>query len=100
MEFLSKENLAIIEKARMRLRAIKNPLRQKILQFILDHNNSTPVKPIYKTLRIGQSVASHQLGILRAAKIVISKKEGKQIFYSVDTSAIKKLIADSKQMIS
>lgn len=43
-------------------------------------------------LEMSQSAVSHQLRVLRAGKIVKSRKEGKNVFYSLDDVHIQKLI--------
>lgn len=43
-------------------------------------------------LEMSQSAVSHQLRVLRSGKIVKSRKEGKNIFYSLDDEHIQKLI--------
>ncbi len=41
---------------------------------------------------MSQSAVSHQLRVLRNARIVKYRKEGKQVFYSVDDGHIEKII--------
>lgn len=43
-------------------------------------------------LEMNQSAVSHQLRVLRAGKIVKSRKEGKNVFYSLDDAHIQRLI--------
>lgn len=69
------------------LRAIAHPLRMYILAFI-DKNKSTNVKNIYKTLDLEQSIVSQHLRILRTQGVVEAKREGKQIFYSLNYNKI------------
>lgn len=49
------------------------------------------VNSISDILNISQSAISHQLKILKNAKIVKSKREGKWIFYSLDDMHIQKI---------
>lgn len=72
-----------IRKARLLLKAIDHKLRQKILHFIHKHKQITVTK-IYKTLNLEQSVASQHLAILRKAGLVVTKREGKFIYYSLN----------------
>lgn len=72
-----------LKKAALRLRAINNKLRVTIIQLI-HKNGSLMVQDIYRRLKIEQSVASQHLAILRNAQLVITKREGKCIFYSVN----------------
>lgn len=72
-----------IKKARFTLRALDHKLRQKILA-LLDKRGQVRVTEVYKTLRIEQSEASQHLAILRRAGFVIGRREGKNIYYSVN----------------
>lgn len=65
------------------LRALAHPLRMKILQFI-DKYQTINVNKVYNTLKLEQSITSQHLRILRQAGIVITKREGKFIHYSID----------------
>lgn len=77
-----------IKKARFTLRALDHKLRHKLLA-LLDKRGQIRVTEIYKTLRIEQSEASQHLAILRRAGFVIGRREGKNIFYSVNYQRIK-----------
>ena len=69
------------------LRALTHPLRLEILNFI-DSNTTVNVKSIYKELDLKQSITSQHLQILRKAGLVITKRDGKCINYSLDYSKI------------
>ena len=69
------------------LRALAHPLRMRILEFI-DKNKTINVNKIYNTLKLEQSITSQHLRILRSAGIVITKRDGKFIHYSLDYSKI------------
>src|SRR5688572_26567278 len=99
MAYISKEEHAALEKAKAKIRALNHPLRQKMLALIKQNKNRMPVTPIYKTLKIEQSIASLSLQILRNAKLVTTKKEGKFVYYSVDDKAINKLLEDCKGLV-
>lgn len=49
------------------------------------------VSGIVEILEMSQSSISHQLRILKAKRIVRARKEGKQVFYSLDDDHIKKI---------
>lgn len=49
---------------------------------------------LVEVLEMSQSAISHQLGILRASKIVKFRKEGKNVFYSLDDDHIRSLLSD------
>jgi DNA-binding transcriptional ArsR family regulator len=98
MAYFTKEELQTLAKAKAVIRAASHPLREKILTLIRESGNRIHVTPIYKKLRIEQSVGSQQLGILRKAKLVTTKKEGKVIFYSVDEEAVKHMLKTAGEL--
>jgi len=100
MSYLNKNQNEILNKAKMKVRALNHPLRQKMLSLIKDSKNRMNVTDIYVKLRIEQSVASQHLAILRNQSLVKTEREGKTIWYSVDDSAIKRLIQICEQAIS
>ncbi len=72
-----------LKKAALVLRAINHKLRQQIMKLIHQHGRIT-VTEIYVKLRLEQSVASQHLAILRRAGFVLTTRDGKFIFYSVN----------------
>lgn len=79
-----------VKKAALILRAFNHKLRQQILKLI-DTQDKITVTEIYIKLRIEQSVASQHLAILRKAEFVKTKREGKFIYYTVNTDRMKEL---------
>lgn len=77
-----------VKKAQLALRALNHKLRQQILTTIEKEGNIT-VTELYVKLRLEQAVASQHLAILRKANIVITKRDGRFIFYSVNFDRIK-----------
>ncbi len=55
---------------------------------------------IAKTLDATDSAISHQLRVLKANRLVKSRREGKSIFYSLDDEHIKTLITQGLEHIS
>ena len=76
-----------LKKAAMILRALNHKLRQQIVKLI-DENKKLTVTEIYIRLRLEQSVASQHLAILRRAGIVKTSRDGKFIYYSVNSSRV------------
>ena len=72
-----------LKKAALVYRAINHKLRQQIIKFINQHGKIT-VTQIYVKPRLEQSVASQHLAILRKAGFVITERDGKFIYYSVN----------------
>jgi DNA-binding transcriptional ArsR family regulator len=79
-----------VNDAAMVLRAVRNPLRKKILA-VLDLTPGINVTELFMKLQLEQSVASQHLAILRQAGIVRTEREGKNIRYSIDYENIKKI---------
>ena len=74
---------AELRKAVLVLRAINHKLRQRIID-LLEENGNMTVTDIYVKLRLEQSVASQHLAILRRAGVVVTNRQGKYIYYSLD----------------
>ena len=72
-----------LRKAVLVLRAVNHKLRQRIID-LLEENDSMTVTDIYIKLRLEQSVASQHLAILRRAGVVLTDRQGKFIYYSLD----------------
>ena len=85
-----KVDLLNVKKAALVLRAINHKLRQQMLKLIDEHGKMT-VTELYVKLRLEQSVASQHLAILRKAGFVQTTRDGKFIYYSVNTSRIDEL---------
>ena len=85
-----KIDLLNVKKAALILRAVNHKLRQQILKLI-DEQGKITVTEIYVKLRLEQSVASQHLAILRKAGFVNTDREGKFIYYSVNTGRLEEL---------
>jgi DNA-binding transcriptional ArsR family regulator len=62
---------------------------------IIDLLNDSPklsVTEIYEKLKIEQASASHHLNILKNKGVLISKREGKKIFYSLKNISLTEII--------
>lgn len=71
--------------------------RLRIICSIL--NTELCVCDLCELLELNQSTVSHQLQLLRSAKLVKYRKEGKQVFYSLQDEHIEKIIALSLEHI-
>jgi len=69
------------------LRAIGHDLRKRMID-LLRENDQMNVTDIYVKLRIEQSVASQHLAILRKAGIVLTKRNGKFINYTLNNQRL------------
>jgi DNA-binding CsgD family transcriptional regulator/DNA-binding transcriptional ArsR family regulator len=79
-----------IKKAASIYRAIYHPLRLQIVELI-HKAGEINVTPIIRKLKLEQSLISAHLKILRDAKMLATRREGQQIFYSIDYKQLKHL---------
>jgi len=90
----SKEDIkldyTVLRKAVLILRAVNHDLRQAIIK-LLEESKKLTVTQIYVKLRLEQSVASQHLAILRKAGVVVTERDGKFIYYTLDKSRIKEI---------
>ena len=68
-----------------------DPTRLKIL-LLIDNNTTMCVNDIASKLEMTKSAVSHQLALLRQARLISSKKEGKEVFYSLQDDHIKTVV--------
>ncbi|VAW26685.1 hypothetical protein MNBD_BACTEROID07-1095 [hydrothermal vent metagenome] len=84
-------NIDNLELAAGKLRAISHPMRIAILE-LLAQEERLSVTEIYKTLNIEQATASHHLNILKNKRVLISRRSGKKIFYSLRSNTLTEII--------
>ena len=58
------------------------------------------VSDIAESLDMGQSAISHQLRVLRDARLVKYRKEGKEAWYSLDDDHVVKLMRQGLEHVS
>ena len=74
-----------------------DPTRIKILTIL--SNDEMCVCDIAATLQMGQSAISHQLRLLRSARLVKFRREGKEAWYSLDDNHVVVLLNQGLQHI-
>lgn len=67
-----------------------DPTRLKIVEILLE--NEMCVNRIAETMGMGQSAISHQLRVLRQARLVTYRKEGKTAYYSLNDDHVEGLV--------
>ena len=77
-----------VKRASLIIRALNHKLRQAIVDLI-NENKKMTVTEIYVKLRLEQSVASQHLAILRRANLVKTQRDGKFIYYALNSDYIK-----------
>lgn len=80
-----------LELAASKLRAIAHPMRIAIIE-LLNKSPKLSVTEIYKNLKIEQASASHHLNILKNKGVLVSKREGKKIFYSLKNVSLTEIV--------
>ncbi len=63
-------------------RALGDETRQQILELL--RKGELGVGDIVRAFEMSQPTISHHLGILKQSGLVRSRKQGKQVFYSID----------------
>lgn len=91
-------NLDDVKKASQVIRAINNKLRLQIIRLLADKELN--VTEIHTRLKIEQEVASQQLHILRQFSVLVARREGKYIYYSINNEKIKTLLGIVNQLNS
>lgn len=80
-----------LEAASSKLRAMAHPMRIAIID-LLKEEKKLSVTQIYERLNLEQAAASHHLNILKNNGLLISKREGKKIHYSLKNKALTDVI--------
>ncbi len=81
------------------LKALAHPLRLGIVYLLADRE-ALKVTEIYTQLNIGQAEASRQLGILRRSGLLNSKRNGKNIWYSLKDRKILEIINSTEAFVA
>jgi len=84
-------NIDKLELAAGKLRAISHPMRIAIIE-LLAQGKPLSVTEIYSSLHIEQATASHHLNILKSKNVLISRRDGKKIFYDLQSQSITEII--------
>lgn len=80
----------LLEKAADFFKVFGDYTRLRIIIFIMEEER--PVKTIADSLKMTQSAISHQLRMLKGNKVVKSRRDGKNIYYSLDDEHVSHII--------
>jgi len=72
------------------LKVISHPVRFAIL-VMLTHNKKMTVTQIYEELHLQQAAVSNHLKLLKANKMIVSKRNGKNSYYYINEKVFTKL---------
>ncbi len=81
----------IIDKMESLLNIASDSTRLKIMYVISDHERN--VSEIVEMIGASQSLVSHQLKVLKKAKLVETRKEGRRIYYHLADIHVEQLLA-------
>jgi DNA-binding transcriptional ArsR family regulator len=71
--------------------ALAHPTRIAIIELLRD-DGEVPVSTIHERLGLEQANASQHLAVLRSKQIVVGRKEGNQVFYSLRDPILGKVL--------
>jgi ArsR family transcriptional regulator, arsenate/arsenite/antimonite-responsive transcriptional repressor len=77
--------------AMRKFRAVSHPMRMAIIGMLTDLPKMN-VTQIYTQLKLDQPAVSFHLKLLKMSGILIGKREGKEIYYSLNRENLTKLI--------
>lgn len=83
-------NKSNIKLAQAKLRSFDNYKRQQILE-ILSKKGEMTVTDLFIKMRLEQSIVSQSLSIMRNSKIVSTRRDGLNIYYSLNIDEIEKI---------
>ncbi|MDR3567174.1 MAG: metalloregulator ArsR/SmtB family transcription factor [Syntrophobacteraceae bacterium] len=79
-----------IQRAADILKTVAHPARLRIIDFL--EPGEQPVANICKCLNAPQPFISHHLGLMKAKGILVSRRNGNQVFYSVANKSVIEVI--------
>ena len=88
----------IVDKMENMLNIASDSTRIKILYCLLDDDSGSDnkvektVSEIMEEISASQSLVSHQLKVLKDARLIVSRKQGKNVFYSLCDRHVKLLL--------
>ncbi len=78
-------------------KAIAHPVRVRVLEVLV--GGERPVGELAETLGIEMSHLSQQLGILRRGGVLVTRRSGNTIYYSLRDPRMSQLLAVARQML-
>jgi DNA-binding transcriptional ArsR family regulator len=84
--------------AREFLKALASEQRQQMLELFTGGIELT-VGTVAERLGVGQSNASQQLALLRRGGLLTSRRDGKQVFYRIDSAAVDRSLTELRDYL-
>ncbi len=79
-------------------KALSHPLRIKVLDALRE--GEVGVNELSQRLKVEQTTLSQQLAVLRKSNIVVGRKEGQGVYYSVRDAEIFRLLDDARSIFN
>lgn len=83
---ISRENVAELAQA---FKLLSDETRLKVVFYLARQEQN--VGSLCKILNLAQPTVSHHLGLLRMGRLIINRRNGKQVIYSLNTDMLKSL---------
>ena len=96
-DYMSDKQESLLKLAEL-FKILGDPTRLKIVELLLE--NEMCVNHIAETMGMGQSAISHQLRVLRQARLVTYRKEGKTAYYSLNDDHVEALVRMGMEHVS
>jgi DNA-binding transcriptional ArsR family regulator len=78
-------------------RALAHPVRVRALELLVQEERS--VGELATALDVDLSHLSQQLAVLRRADVVVTRRDGNTIYYSVQNPAVQALLKTAREMV-
>jgi ArsR family transcriptional regulator len=85
--------VAAVDGAVLILKGFADPTRLRILALL--RAGEVCVHDIVEALQMTQSAISHQLRLLRDARLVLARREGRHVFYRLADLHVERMLADA-----
>ena len=79
-------------------KVLSHPLRIRIVDAL--RSGEFAVNDLSSRLKVEQSTLSQQLAVLRKSNIVVGRKEGQNVYYSVQDKAIFRVLDEARQVFN
>jgi DNA-binding transcriptional ArsR family regulator len=79
-------------------KVLAHPLRVRIVDAL--RTGEIAVNDLSSRLKVEQSTLSQQLAVLRKANIVIGRKEGQNVYYSIQDRSIFRVLDEARQVFN
>ena len=96
-DYMSDKQESLLKLAEL-FKILGDPTRLKIVELLLETDMC--VNHIAETMGMGQSAISHQLRVLRQARLVTYRKEGKTAYYSLNDDHVEGLVRMGMEHVS